>query len=576
MISPELAELQVACLTRRRSELRTLVQALETADDAMIERAVRMATSLSPVADCDDVDALRGAADRAPDPQLADARAGLVDELVAVRLLVDTAKTADAIPRALALVERAREIGPRALEAEALLYVGFAQEDAGRYAEAEQTLRAALVVAQAGRADALVARAASALALDVGRVQGRPDEGRTWGELSLATARRLGDPARETGRAHFALAVIELGAQRLEAAEAHVRSALEITSPDEPLVLGERLNTLGGIVLARGRPREARELYQRARDHSLMLGDTHPAALIYDLNLAGAALALGDTAAAVVTLVRVVEERERAFGPDHPRVLGALAGLAAARAQAGQLDDAIAAARRVLDGGARAGGPPPVRAARPHPARRAAARPRRSDEAARLLAATPDELAAAGPDDALDVGRLGAELAAARGDRAGAAAALTAAIAAAPAETIAVAAALRALARIERERGRPGEARDAAPARSRCTPRAPARTPSSTRSPRSSWGSPSWRSPSRRSPRRRSTTPPAPPPGSIAPRACSTARRAGRRRSSPRARPSPAGLHPDRPRHLRGNTSARAPRQIADLRVAWPLHVRAS
>lgn len=347
--APRLAELRATCLRRRELELGATAGVLAAGDAAVLERAGRVLGALTAPADCGDVAALARPA-RVPAGAAAAEAAALQEAVDRARVENDAGRAAEVRPVLEGLVERARALGHRPTEGEATCVLGWALEESGQIVPAEATLRAAVHASHAGQDDEWAARCLFSLALNVGRIQSRVEEGRALAGLAMATAERAGSPPLLVARAQLALGIIESGARRFDEAERALRQALvnaeAALGPDDPW-LASIVNSLGGIAFERGQLDEAEAAYRRARAlRARVDGEGHPALVPYDANLASIALHRGDTAGAVAGRRAVLDARARQLGPLHFRVGGDHLALAEAVYQAGDLDEAVALARR--------------------------------------------------------------------------------------------------------------------------------------------------------------------------------------------------------------------------------------
>ncbi|MCL4226792.1 MAG: serine/threonine-protein kinase [Myxococcales bacterium] len=348
--APHLAELRASCLRRRELELGAAAGVLAAGDAAVLERAGRVLGALTSPADCGDVAALLRPA-RVPAGTAAAAEAAAIEEAVdRARVENEAGRSAEVRPVLEGLAERARALGHRPTEGQALCVLGWSLEESGQIAPAEVALRAAVHASHAGQDDEWAARCLFSLALNVGRIQGRVDEGRALAGLAMATAERAGSPPLLVARAQLALGIIESGARRFDEAERALRQALAqaeaALGPDDPWLAGV-VNSLGGIALERGQLDDAEAAYRRGRALRVRVdGEGHPTLLPYDANLAAVALFRGDTAAAVAGRRAVLTARERQLGPLHFRIGGDYLALAEAVFQAGDLAEAVTLARR--------------------------------------------------------------------------------------------------------------------------------------------------------------------------------------------------------------------------------------
>jgi tRNA A-37 threonylcarbamoyl transferase component Bud32 len=343
-------DLRAACLQRRRDQLGLVVDALIRVSDAnTLARAPGAVDGLAGIAECADVAALKRPLTIPADPALAAQVAEVRREID--RISVETRLThfQAVIGDAQAVAQRAIGLHHAPTEAEALHVLASAEQGVDDIGHAVDHENAALLAAQAGHDDELVVRAAAGLGLMIGRLEGRPAEGRRWAELAVATADGLGKPPALERYAHFAMMVLHRAEHHLDDAAREGAIALDAShaAHDSDLIVSEVTNTLGGIALDRGDYASAQGLYLRAR--ALVVahyGEDHPMVLVFDSNLASIALALGDNPAAIATRRRVAEAKARTLGADAPRTGEAWLVLAETMAATGDGAAAIPLARR--------------------------------------------------------------------------------------------------------------------------------------------------------------------------------------------------------------------------------------
>lgn len=337
----------MTCLRRRRSELDAAVALFEGANAEIAQRAFEVLASLEPVETCVPTpEASEGAAY----PTSVQAEA-VRDELGHVRALASAGQYATALARLAPLFERERQLDEPVLRAELELQEGSLLAKSGRYARAEESSKRAHALALRLGRDRLAARAAIDLTHTVGLLQARFRDGRSWGEMALAFARRLDDPMLEA-KALSAVGNLVYAEGRFSEAAAHHRRVLEIRSrrADDHPELVATLNNLGAISVELGELDEAIEYYDRALSvaHRLLPAD-HPQLASLLSNVAIADLERGDTERALDHHARALEIRREALGPNHPFVAASLQNLGAVHHSLDRLDEAERYYRQALD-----------------------------------------------------------------------------------------------------------------------------------------------------------------------------------------------------------------------------------
>jgi tetratricopeptide (TPR) repeat protein len=390
--STDLLDRRMLCLDRRRERLAALTNALRTADTATLEHAVEVASGLDSVAPCADVAGLLAAPARDVTPEHLAIERELADVDVAWRLR----NAGDTRPRLEALREAAEAANASHLEARALNLDALVAMQAGEFRVAEPLLYRALAAGELADDDEQRALSLTLLVqiegLDLARFEragqlaavaeallervpsGEPhatfayvstlvmsDAGR-WDDalahaeqfLKLRSA-EFGAQSMRTAAAHVSLAVV-LGQTGSEvAAEAEFERALAIfeatLGSDHPRVA----NVLGNLGVSAIRRRDydrAEQLVDRALEiYRAWYGDDHPETATTRLNVGGLALRRGRPRDAFDHFSAAVAARTRLFGADHPSTANAVADLAEAEVELGDLESArrhAEAARRVL------------------------------------------------------------------------------------------------------------------------------------------------------------------------------------------------------------------------------------
>jgi hypothetical protein len=316
--SSEAFDLRGACLDERLREVQALVDVLGDADAEVQRNAIDAVDRIRPLAECDDLQALRTRVALPDDPTLR----ARVEELEQARAQVEAQLRAglyDAgLARADELVAMARDVGHAPSIARALRDRALLHRRQTRVAEAAADCVVALVSAVAAeqrieeaelRADdaaAIIARVArhdprraEDLAANLDEARGevelrqhRYPEAAALYERSLASVeRRMGSDSLRTAQALNALASARLPQGRGEDALALFRRVLAIRStvlgvahPETAMMhnnIGLTLKNLGRLDAA------AAELEQARAQVGAALGPSHPSVRIAELNLAG-------------------------------------------------------------------------------------------------------------------------------------------------------------------------------------------------------------------------------------------------------------------------------------------------
>jgi tetratricopeptide (TPR) repeat protein len=301
--------LRMACLERRRKELRSTVNLMLRPDAAMVGRGADMAVGLPDLSLCRDLEALR---QPVPPPDASEARAllpALQSELADATALFHAGRYPEALARVRAIEPRARELGHRPTDAEVLFLEGTLELRLGDAEQAHRLMLEAIAAADAGRDD----RRRSEIALRLGYAAAEAAQFQlsdTWLHLAEASIERLG------------------GSTELEAVLASNR--------------GSRLLRAGDLDGALAFYRRAESLAE------LHFGPDHHRTATMMSNVGAALLDVQQPAEAATTLARAVEILELTFGDRHMRLVTPLTILAHAQSQLSQHDDALESVSRAI------------------------------------------------------------------------------------------------------------------------------------------------------------------------------------------------------------------------------------
>jgi tetratricopeptide (TPR) repeat protein/predicted Ser/Thr protein kinase len=305
---------RAACLSQRRAQLRTFVDALVEGDGSMLA-----ATDVLPTGEsCAHVDdGTLGAAD----PQ---ERARLREQLGAASGLFAAGAYDETIRRTRDIAAAAEAMGEPAVQAAAEALRGDALnelEDGEPAAEALE--RAYFLARQAG--DDLVARdAASTLAFVLGARLARPADARLWLDHAESAASRLPADPLATASLLTNAGAIAREEGDYERAIASFERALEIrraeVGDDDVQVAGVLLN-LGNVLGDVGRNAEARTATTKALEiWTDRLGPHHPDVVRALTNLGTIEYDDGEYDAALARYGEALARCEKSFGDDEPCV----------------------------------------------------------------------------------------------------------------------------------------------------------------------------------------------------------------------------------------------------------------
>ncbi|MBI5544687.1 MAG: tetratricopeptide repeat protein [Deltaproteobacteria bacterium] len=382
--SSSLLDARIECLDRLRADAEALTGVLSQADARVVEGAPVAVSGLEAIAVC-----------AAAQPEISSKRApafareraeALRRRLAEIRARSDSGDTARALELAEALLPEARTLGWAPVVAEAQWALARALTASLRYREAIEAYQAAVVEAQRGSHDRLVA--ASFLGLAQAELwQQQVAFAKDWVQLAEATSERAGtltsdrpalavvrsrlllglgsfqDAVAEAERAvgltieqhgpdglpaADALAALAMAlheSRRLEEAAVQSRRVMELRraalGEDHPLV-AMAVNNLGYVRLDQGRFAEAMSHFQDGRAMlSRTVGLDNVMAARLASNLGVALMAEGRAEEAVVEYRGALELFERHYGPDHTLAATAIHNLAGVLDGRGQHREAL-------------------------------------------------------------------------------------------------------------------------------------------------------------------------------------------------------------------------------------------
>lgn len=329
-IAPSLADLRLACLSRRRSELAALVDAAGAPAVDAIGRAQVLALGLTDPALCLDGAALARREPVPDDPALRGPVASLRAKLAAATARAELGEYTAARVALAALTEEARALGWAPLVAEALIAAGVAASGERDHAAAAALLDEGVLVAEAAGHDLATARGLVALVDVRGHGLVSPDDGLAVVPRARAVLTRLGgDPAL--------LAELETHRGRIYMDQARYADALAVfeavlaerraRAPGRPEIAASLLD--GGDALVKlGRPGEAMPRYREAVERrAALFGVDHVLTQRARFSVGNGQLELGDYPAAAEIYRATIASYEAVYGPTHPMLVTPLNNL---------------------------------------------------------------------------------------------------------------------------------------------------------------------------------------------------------------------------------------------------------
>jgi eukaryotic-like serine/threonine-protein kinase len=343
--SPALMDLRMRCLDRRLQEVRALASVLAEADDEVLERAEPAVSALGPLEACRDARALTAQVEPPADPAARRAIAEIDQRLSQAEALFRAGRYQAALEAAVPAADQAAAIGHKPSQAEALLLLGRVQDASGLLAEAERSLNAALLAAEAGRHDRAAAEAWIQLVSVVGDRLGRYQEGQRLAEHARASLERLGEDRELSATLAIHLGDVLSQEKRYAEAEVQYRAALEarraLHAPEDP----GALSALAALAtdLRQQKKLEEAERLQREVLAGLErgLGAEHPQHAQAESDLAAILFEAGRQEESLALQRHALATWEATLRPGHPSLGNAYNRMAAALLKLGRIEEAI-------------------------------------------------------------------------------------------------------------------------------------------------------------------------------------------------------------------------------------------
>ncbi|MCA3015352.1 MAG: tetratricopeptide repeat protein [Myxococcaceae bacterium] len=349
--SDQVMTLRMACLERRRAEVKAVVELLVASAPEQVQAAPEATEALPPLSLCANVDGLL--AQVAP-PQRSDtARAveGTRDGLARARALMELGRLDEALRAVGEARQQARSIDYPPVLAEALSLEGALAERRGELKPAEALLLEAISVGEASRHDLVRAEAATTLTLVLGVRQARFSEAAAWDKLAEgAIARVGGGPWLEARLLQTRGLVRYAQGQLAEAIELQRRAADAYATLDPGGVYrGLALNELGAAYRGARKATEALAAYQQALELlRARLGDHSDAVAATRNGLANTFMLVGRFDEALVMYLAALEIFEQRLGPTHFRTVTAANNIGVVLAEQERFAEALPYFERVV------------------------------------------------------------------------------------------------------------------------------------------------------------------------------------------------------------------------------------
>jgi tetratricopeptide (TPR) repeat protein/tRNA A-37 threonylcarbamoyl transferase component Bud32 len=350
--SEEVLDLRMGCMNDRLSGMRALTDVFAGATGEVVEHSIEAAHALTPLDGCSDIKQLKSLIPP-PDPAVKARVEALRRELAQIKAVHDSGRYVAALDRLKPVVDEARTLGYRPLEAEALARTGAVESELIRWTDAAKTLEDALRASIASRHDDLLPEISATLVWVLGN-QSNFEESNRWSRFAEATIERGAgsNPLVYAWLLNDIGGVYLLGGRLQESLEYQQRARVlkeKVLGSDDPDVAGT-INNVALSLNALGRAKEAlAQIELSLRIHRRTLGTTHPQTAT-DLNNRGEILAaMNDLQGALKSYQDANTIWEREFGPTSPALAFGLTGVGVTLVGLHKSSDAIAPLERALD-----------------------------------------------------------------------------------------------------------------------------------------------------------------------------------------------------------------------------------
>jgi tetratricopeptide (TPR) repeat protein len=274
--SEEVLDLRMACLGDRLKELSALSAVMQHPDADAVQEAPRAGRSLSPVAECADVAALKAPTPRPRDAKVAKRVDQLEQRLAEMQAQHAVGKNGEAVKIGEPLLLDARAVGWQPLVAEVELWLGRAYADQGLEAKSIPAFKDSFAAALGGRSDKMLKNAAARLAQELIYKNDMPEFLYWEGVTRAALQRGAPEPHLASFVEHtHCVALNRLGRtkERLKCLVDHAQKSQEPLNEWELTMLGVAAGDAGQFT-------EALDWLKRGVDFSLKeFGASHPRTL---------------------------------------------------------------------------------------------------------------------------------------------------------------------------------------------------------------------------------------------------------------------------------------------------------
>jgi tetratricopeptide (TPR) repeat protein/predicted Ser/Thr protein kinase len=352
-LSERASDLRMACLDQRRRDLGAVAGVLSRADEKTVLYATDVGAALAAPATCDDVATLTTIP--APAPAIRERVAEAQTSRTIAIALGKAGRHGEAIGRLNDVVGEARRLGYAPLEATALLSLGSVQGSISDFSAARQAFLAGVAAADEARDDATKGALWLGLAFQLGVGQGQFEEAHQDIRYAEAALRRAENAGMDVAVKRLNLDQIEALVlyKELRYSEADVSMQRAMRALDRAnladLDTATLLMNYGVMLKSGGRLAEAEIQYRRALDlYSRGTTEAHPMVAAVWNNLADARADAGDLEGALAAARTSAGLREK-YLPESLNLGLSYVNLGEILRRMGKLDDALGYIRRAAD-----------------------------------------------------------------------------------------------------------------------------------------------------------------------------------------------------------------------------------
>ncbi len=342
----EIDALRSRCLDARLRTLTSLVETFSNANDEVVRGAVAAAFQLPELEACADVPGLLATVRPPEDPALQAELERLAVALEDAASFELSGDYAEGRRRALAVVERARELAYDPFTAQALRTQASFAVRQGEYEAARALYVEAFERAATARDDAGAAEASAQLLVVIGSDLQIPAAADTWTTVGATMLERAGlsEQAPEAGF-HNAVGNVAFSQGDYERALVEFSTARDLWEAlpgDYPIDMGFVLSNIGAVLTTLGRYDEAREQHLRALQiREETFGPRHPDVAMSLGNLGILAYSTGDMAAARDYQERALAIKRAVLPPRHLSLAATAINLGLILERVGDVEGAV-------------------------------------------------------------------------------------------------------------------------------------------------------------------------------------------------------------------------------------------